>query len=56
MNSLLDAIRIVDKAYFFDNSSSTSNLFGIYEDGEINLIKPDQVPEWFYRYVLNKLD
>ena len=56
MNSLLDAIRIVDKAYFFDNSSSNSNLFGIYENGEINITKPDQIPEWFYTYVLNKLE
>lgn len=56
MNSLLEAIRLVDKAYFFDNSSSISTLFGIYENGEINITKPEQVPEWFYRYVLNKLD
>ena len=55
MDLLLDAIKLVDKAYFFDNSTSNSVLFGIYKDFEINITEPEFMPQWFRNYVLNKL-
>ena len=38
-----------------DNSESESVYFAKYEDGEINLFSQDDVPQWFYSYVIEKL-
>jgi hypothetical protein len=52
----LDAVKLVDKAYFFDNSSIKSVFFAKYEEGEIVIISPEQVPQWFHTYVISKID
>lgn len=55
MNLLFEILKVVDKAFFFDNSGSESVYFAKYEDGEINLFSQDDVPQWFYSYVIEKL-
>ena len=54
MELLLDAIKLVDKAYLFDNSSSKPQLFARKENGEL---KTDGVfvPSWYQTYVIDKL-
>lgn len=54
MDLLLDAIKLVDKAYLFDNSASKPQLFARKENGEL---KTDGVfvPSWYQTYVLDKL-
>ena len=55
MDLLFDALRIVDQAYFFDNSGSKSVFFAKYVASEIEIEEPDKVPQWFYTYVLDKI-
>jgi predicted ABC-type ATPase len=55
MNYLLDAIKLVDRAYLFDNSSTHPKLFAISQNDEISLVNADYVPVWFQKYVINKL-
>jgi predicted ABC-type ATPase len=55
MNYLLDAIRLVDRAYLFDNSSEKTILFAIYQSNEISL-EGNDIPAWFQKYVLDKLN
>lgn len=56
MDLLFDALNIVDKAYFFDNSASKSVFFAKYVAGEIEIEEPDKIPQWFYTYVLDKIE
>jgi predicted ABC-type ATPase len=55
MNYLLDAIRLADRAFLFDNSYSTPKLFAIVENEEIKLENTSFAPLWFQKYVLDKL-
>lgn len=55
MNSLLDALKIVDRAYLFDNSSDSPVLFATYENDEITISDTDSTPAWFFQYVINKI-
>lgn len=55
MDLLFDALSMVDKAYFFDNSGSKSVFFAKYVASEIEIEEPDKVPQWFYTYILNKI-
>jgi|WetSurMetagenome_2_1015567.scaffolds.fasta_scaffold353211_1 predicted ABC-type ATPase len=55
MDMLFDAIKIVDKAYFFDNSSTQPEFFAKYENGEIVIILPEHIPQWFHTYVIDKI-
>ncbi len=55
MHLLYDAVRHVDKAFFFDNSSQSPILFASYENGEITIDDPEQVPQWFHKYLLDKI-
>lgn len=55
MNFLLDAIRLADKAFLFDNSYSSPKLFAIVENEEIKLQNTSYAPFWFQKYVLDKL-
>lgn len=54
MNNLLSALRQVDSAYLFDNSSSEAKLFATKEDGVLQ-VHGDYMPKWFTTYVLDKL-
>lgn len=55
MNLLLDAVKLVDRAYLFDNSSTHPKLFAISQDDQISLVHSVYVPIWFQKYVINKL-
>ena len=54
MGFLAEAVRMVDNAYFFDNSSSTPLLFARKENDEL---KTDGtfIPHWYQTHVLDKL-
>jgi predicted ABC-type ATPase len=56
MELLFDAIKAVDKAYFFDNSGAKSLFFAKYEHSEIRFENGQPVPQWFYTYVINKIN
>lgn len=56
MSLLFEAMKLVDKAYFFDNSGSKSVFFAEYSNAEIEIMEPDNVPQWFYTYVLDKIE
>jgi predicted ABC-type ATPase len=53
MNCLSDAIKLVDRAYIFDNSFKKPKLFATSQNEEISLLT-DYVPAWFDRYVIKK--
>ena len=55
MNFLLDAIKLVDRAYLFDNSSTHPKLFAISQNNTISLTNPDYFPTWFQKYVVDKI-
>ncbi len=54
MDLLYDAIKAVDEAYFFDNSGSRSVFFAKYAKSEIIFEDIENVPRWFYTYILDK--
>lgn len=54
MNLLLDAIKIADSAYLFDNSFGEHKLIAKKENAELCILG-DYVPEWFETYVISKL-
>ncbi|HEY5589611.1 MAG TPA: zeta toxin family protein [Paludibacter sp.] len=53
MELLLDAIKLVDRAYFFDNSSERMRFFAKYQNKEV-LYEDEFIPVWFNDYVENK--
>lgn len=56
MELLIEAIKLVDKAYIFDNSYSEPKLFAQIENNEVVINDGiDYIPTWFQEYVLNKL-
>ncbi len=55
MELLLEAIKVVDKAYFFDNSGIRPVFFAKYENSEIIFEDILHVPQWFYSYVVEKI-
>lgn len=56
MDLLFESLKIIDKTYLFDNSGSKSVLFAECSKSEIEIIEPDKVPQWFFSYVLNKIE
>lgn len=55
LKNLLDAIKLTSRAFLFDNSGREHKLVAeIIEGKEINF-DPSFVPNWFDKYVLNKL-
>jgi len=56
MNLLLEAIRLSDRAYIFDNSYSEPKMFAVVENDEISILNTDFAPAWFQKYVLDKLN
>lgn len=52
---LVDAIRLSDRAYVFDNSSQSRIWLAEVTDGTELEFKTDFVPHWFETYVLDKL-
>jgi predicted ABC-type ATPase len=49
--NLLPALKLVDKAYIFDNSSKSMKLFAEVISGELNILD-DKIPVWFYKNVV----
>lgn len=54
MDLLAEAVRMVDNAYFFDNSSSEPQLFAQKENGELKT-EGTIIPRWYQIYVLDKM-
>lgn len=54
---LLDAIRNTNRAYIFDNSSDNADRIWLAEitDGRTLELKTDQIPAWFRRAVLDRI-
>lgn len=54
MDLLFDTIKLVDKAYLFDNSAGEPKLIAQMEDGELKTLV-EYAPAWYQEYVLNKI-
>jgi predicted ABC-type ATPase len=54
MNLLLDAIRLSDRAFLFDNSADLTWIAEV-NDGKSVTLKSDFVPQWFIEYIEEKL-
>lgn len=52
---LLDAIRLTNRAYIFDNSGQTKVWIAEITEGTHIELKTDLIPNWFSRAVLEKL-
>lgn len=48
LSNLLPALRVVDDAYIFDNSTQSMQLFAQVKNGELEIVS-DKVPAWFIR-------
>lgn len=55
LDLLVDAIRLSDRAYIFDNSSQNRIWLAEVTDGTELEFKTDLVPHWFETYVLERL-
>ena len=55
MDLLLDAIKLCDNAYIFDNSSSRPQLISRKENGELRT-EGTLIPQWYQTYVLDKIN
>ncbi|MBD1426142.1 zeta toxin family protein [Sphingobacterium arenae] len=56
LQNLLPALLLVDKAYIFDNSSSSMELVAEVVNGQIEiLVNENKVPNWFIQNVVNKI-
>ena len=55
LSLLLDAVRLTNRAYIFDNSGETNLWIAEITDGTDIELKTDPVPQWFTRAVLDKL-
>ena len=53
---LADAIRIVDRAYIFDNSTPHLEWLAEYENGKVKQLVNPSLPHWFKIHVLDKLN
>lgn len=57
LNNLLPALRLVDRAYIFDNSTDKMKLIVEVEKGELSpLVSMNEMPNWFIEHVINKLN
>jgi predicted ABC-type ATPase len=56
MDQLLDAIKLADKSFIFDNSYSEPKLFAISNNDELEIIDTEFIPSWFQTNVLSKLE
>jgi predicted ABC-type ATPase len=59
LNSLVDAIRLTNRAYLFDNSKEGENnsfLVAEVTDGKTLVMKSETAPAWFDRYVWKKVN
>ena len=54
LENLLNAVKLADRAYIFDNSGAESKLIAEINDGEIE-IKSSSIPAWFGKYILDRV-
>ena len=56
MTLLPEIIKNCNRAFLFDNSGSQSVYFAEITDGEKIVIKSkeEEIPDWFFKYVLNE--
>lgn len=55
LENLLRAIKLTNRAFLFDNSGEGYRLVAEIKDGKEINFDPSFVPNWFEKYVLNKL-
>jgi len=56
LDNLLPAMRLVERAYLFDNSGETMLLIAETIGGQLTtLVEQNQLPNWFIEYIINKL-
>lgn len=55
LDLLLDAIRLTNRAYIFDNSGTSRQWVAEITEGTTIQLQTDTVPGWFVKAVLNKL-
>lgn len=55
MDLLLEAIKLTNRAYIFDNSEEESIWIAAITESETIEIKQDRIPLWFKTYVLDKI-
>lgn len=55
LDLLLDAIRLTNRAYLFDNSGESKVWIAEITDGTHLEMQTDNIPRWFEQYVLDKL-
>lgn len=55
LDLLLDAVKLTNRAYIFDNSDEESTWIAEITGGEDIEIKQDDIPGWFKKYVLDKI-
>ncbi len=55
LENLLPAIKLADESYLFDNSNKML-LFAEVKNGEIYFLQDEEfIPNWFRKYVINKM-
>jgi predicted ABC-type ATPase len=55
LDFLLNAVKLTNRAYIFDNSGNKSVLIAEITDGKRIEIKRSRIPLWFKKYVLDKI-
>jgi predicted ABC-type ATPase len=55
LDLLLKAIKYSNRAYLFDNSGASKKFIASIEEGKSIDIQVDTLPEWFEKYVINKI-
>ena len=56
LDLLIEAIQHSNRAYIFDNSGETKTWIAEITNGTDVELKVDEIPIWFQKYVLEKLD
>lgn len=54
LENVFDVLSLCDRAYFFDNSEEMWQLLAEYENRTLTP-KQEQMPNWFFQYVLSKM-
>jgi predicted ABC-type ATPase len=55
LDYLLDAVKLTNRAYIFDNSGNKAVLIAEITDAKSIEIKSSRIPNWFKKYVLDKI-
>lgn len=54
LDLLIDALRLVDRAFIFDNSGEETLLLAEKDDGKLKIFER-KIPQWFDTYVIRKI-